>query len=305
MSKVVLLSVFILFISAIDPISDLHDSPGNIRFVAKDIPHFWEAYDKASPEFNPEYFEALYLDKASVGLQLFEPTHIVSAEKLATTVENNQGYYAYVKPVAENLDKYEQQILRYAKQIEAIYPKASFPDVYFVVGRKTTAVSLKNDHLIVGIERFGPDGHISKYENEVWAKASKIPVYITRELVHYQQHYPTVGNLLSQSIQMGAADYLTELITGINPNKSMYALNPQEEAAYWQQFKVQMLNEEMYSWLNDEDKNPENISRILGYNIVKAYYHHAEDKNAAIDDMLNINDFETFVDISQYPDQFE
>ncbi len=305
MGKIWLLGITVFLFTTFKPAFDLHNSPQDFSIVMEDIPHFWKAYDMAKPEFNPEIFQEYYLLEASDGLQLFEPAHIESAERLARTVEANKEYYEFIRPVTKNLDQHSKKIRKYASKLEKMYPESSFPDIYFLMGRKTAAISVQNENMLIGIERFGPDKADSPFANEVWAPVDQLPVYVTRELVHYQQRYPTVGHLLSQSIQQGAADFITELVTGTNPNRDYYKLSDEEAYRYWEVFEVQMLEEEMYSWLNDEDRDPVNLSRIMGYQIVEDYYKQADDKEAALHDILNITDFERFIDMSGYIDRFE
>lgn len=50
-------------------------------------------------------------------------------------------------------------------------------------------------------------------------------------------------------------------------------------------------------WLYDGDKKsdrPADLGYWMGYRIARGYYLRADDKAAAIHDMLNIDDFEAF-----------
>ncbi len=134
-----------------------------------------------------------------------------------------------------------------------------------------------------------------------------VPHLVAHELIHIQQHYPIAPpTLLSQSIKEGAADFLSELISGRHLSENVHAYaNPREEAL-WREFQQRMHGKEYAGWLySASEGRPQDLGYWMGYKITKAYYERADDKRQAINDILQIDDFDAFVTASGYAEKFD
>jgi len=59
----------------------------------------------------------------------------------------------------------------------------------------------------------------------------------------------------------------------------------------------------MTRWLyngSSSDGRPSDLGYFIGFRIVQAYYQKASDKQQAVSDILNIKDFERFLEQSGY-----
>ncbi len=175
------------------------------------------------------------------------------------------------------------------------------PGVYLVVGTGISAGSTtrgRNPSILVGMERN--------------RSSAGLPWLVAHELVHTQQHYPLLGamtggprflrgTVLRHSIKEGSADFIAELVTG-RPVRNEYAEAHAQEIH--DAFLRDASSKEFADWLynggnpNRPEGLPPDLGYWVGYQITKSYYERASDKQAALDEILSIRDFEEFFDES-------
>ena len=120
-------------------------SPPAVRLVTTDIDNFWKAYDAGTPGDREDAFHKLYLGPASPGLRDFFEKRILSARLLADTVDRQAPkFYAGIRPNTLQVEKQRLAILKYLARYAELYPDASFPPVYFVIGRLTSGGTTSN-----------------------------------------------------------------------------------------------------------------------------------------------------------------
>ena len=116
-----------------------------------------------------------------------------------------------------------------------------------------------------------------------------IPIVI-HEYVHAQQK--TEGkNLLGQCIYEGACDFITELVLNKQLNQSYLIYGRKNEQQLKEQFKKEMYGEDFSNWLYNgtTTKTMGDLGYFMGYAICQACYHHAKDKQAAINQIIRLN----------------
>jgi uncharacterized protein YjaZ len=115
------------------------------------------------------------------------------------------------------------------------------------------------------------------------------------EYVHTQQ--PTFGNdLLSVSIQEGAADFISELTMGTALSTWYIKYGNAHEQELKEQFKKEMFGDKVARWLYngaDAKGTPGDLGYFMGYAICKSYYQQAKDKPAAIQDIIQLHTSDT------------
>jgi Predicted Zn-dependent protease (DUF2268) len=270
---------------------DTIDTPCQINWHTEDISKFWEIYENPHTRYNTQLWQTEYLDKGSAGLKSFIKNRIESAK--------NKDYYENIRYTSKNLDTYKKQVCKIYQKLDSLYPKAKFPDIYFVIGRRNTGGTISNAGLIIGIERFGvrnknfnPDINIELLDD-----------IIAHELIHFQQRYIKDHTLLAQCIREGSADFIGEMLSGSLANDlSHYKYGDAHEEALKQEFKKKMLSNDWTGWLYyQKDKSrPKDLGYWIGYKICQSYYQRASDKKQAIYDILNIQDFQKFLETSAY-----
>jgi hypothetical protein len=270
--------------------------PLKALFITKDITNFWSAFDKIStnPETNP--FEDLYLKPGSPGVQSFTKGRIESATSLRNTVRERNDDYLKARENSLKMLENEKQCRAAFMALKYLYPKAVFPNVYFVIGRFNSGGHSDPKGLIIGAEMI---------------QSAAVPFMVAHELIHYQQDsIPKEElNLLAACINEGSADFIAELISGGGLNRQTHSYGNAHETQLWNEFKEIMGDREnSHDWMyNYKPKNgyPPDLGYWIGYKITEAYYTKANDKKKAISDILHIKNFGKFLDDSRYASKFK
>lgn len=287
-------------------------NPDAAKFVTSDIDLFWAAYDKAKPENDLIVYRDEYLKKGSVGLQEFARLRIGSSCGLVNSINASPKYYAALRAPSAKVAAYEKQTRASFHKLKEIYPEAVFPDVYFVVGRMSSAGTLSDKGLLIGIDMFGknegaPVDELGAWHRAVVSSVDRLPYIVAHELIHYQQKYAPNDSLLARAVGEGVPDFVAELIAGdtINPHLHKYA-DPLEREL-WLEFKNEMNGKDASRWLYQGDQakdRPADLGYWMGYKIAESFYRNAKDKKQAVKEMLEIKDFAKFLADSRYAEKF-
>jgi hypothetical protein len=256
----------------------------------EDINRFWEAFDstRANSARSEEIFDNLYLKKGTYGLKELNKLSIKGANNLATAVNKYHRYYQSIREHTYQVNRMEKQTGRSFKKLKRLYAAAIFPDIYFLIGDMNAAGKPTKSALLIGTEVYSADEN-SNFENvyppfQTILKSltiSRLPQVVAHELIHYQQSYYDINkNLLGSAIMEGSADF----IEFIKEAKSS--------------------NTNKWMWNSSVDGTPGDLGYYIGYKIVQSYYENCKDKRQAIQDILNIKDFDEFLLKSRYGIKF-
>ena len=290
MNKTLILVLTIFcFTEVVGQEKNFAQDPQDAKFETSDIQNFWKAFD--SIEYaNGNPFET-YIKNGTIGLQGFIPDRIISADSLLNMVNRKKQDYEKIRGIEIKIKEQEKRIRPYFYALEYWYPNAVYPPVYFVVGRFNSGGTSSENGLLIGAEKL--------------TSLEYLPELVIHESIHFQQKWPEGGktNLLQQSILEGMADFIAELVTGIkgNPEASKYGNEHKEELC--REFAEKMYDNDMQDWLygtSGKDKRPNDLGYWIGYEIVKAYFDKADDKKLAINHILNIEDYDRFLNSSGY-----
>ncbi|NTD97632.1 hypothetical protein G6M26_08560 [Agrobacterium tumefaciens] len=270
--------------------------PLKVSFVTRDINNFWKAFDRmdTQPQTNP--FEDIYLKPGSPGVQAFTIGRIENATALFNTVRERKNDYEKARLNSLRMLDNEKQCRAAFMALKYLYPKAVYPNVYFVIGRFNSGGYSNLKGLIIGAEMI---------------QSTDVPYMVAHELIHYQQDsIPKKSlDLLAACINEGSADFIGELISGGGPNTQTHRYGNANEAKLWLEFKEIMGDrEDSHDWMyNYKPKNgyPPDLGYWIGYKITEAYYEKASDKKKAISDILHIKDFKKFLNESGYASKFQ
>ena len=123
---------------------------------------------------------------------------------------------------------------------------------------------------------------------------------IAHEYVHVQQPQEMVDDsiptVLEGSLVEGAADFIGELISGGLSNLQLADITRGREAEIETAFVGDEDKRDLTSWLyNGTMDKSGDIGYWVGYRIVRSYYQHATDKQAAIREIIEIKDPKAFL----------
>lgn len=280
------------------------------EIVTSDLDRFWLALEKAGPDIDPQVIDELYLKPGSKGIWGFTKGRIKNAEYLSSVIRSHAKYYHSIKPSTDSIAGMKDQIRQSLVKLKELYPKAILPPVYFVIGALSSGGTTSSDGLIIGAEMYGRSPNIPTDELNDWLltvikPVSEVPHIVAHELIHFQQDYDG-GTLLAASLKEGSADFIAELISGRHINQHVHDFANPMEKELWLEYKERMNEKDYSGWLYSSSKGrPNDLGYWMGYKISKAYYDQAPDNKKAVDDILNIKDFNKFLDQSGYAKKFE
>jgi len=281
--------------------------PGKAKIITSDIVNFWTAYDMAlkdTANFR-RILKARYFDKASEGMNDYMGLKVRSIDVFVHHVRSFPKFYAGIRTNTYAPLRMKSDLMNAFNKMKTLYPEARFPDVYFVIGAYTSAGTVSNNGLLIGINQFCDDPTIEKDELDARTKRMLVnkellPGLVPHELIHFQQkEMKNDTTTISSAIKEGMADFLGEMISGVNANAKLYTWARGKEKDIWARFIPDMYLNRYSNWMansqNSSPDNPADQGYWIGYQICKAYYNQSADKKQAIHDMLSVQDFNKFL----------
>lgn len=287
------------------------------KLVTEDIHHFWKAYDAAQQDtaHAADIYSSMYFDKASPGLRDYYTARIFSVEAFVANQHKKKQFYAAVRNNTLQVDAFKEQIRSSFRKLKTIYPDALFPDVYFVIGRWTSAGTVSSSGLLIGTDMLSKSNDVPLAELNLWERnnyksVENLPYITAHELIHYEQ-----GNMaqdtttLSACIREGMADFIGELIAGKNSNPRLHEFAKGKEKAIWSDFEKDMYLNRSENWIANSSQetagHPADLGYWIGYQVCKAYYETTGDPGKAIYDMLHIKNYRKFLQKSRCAEKLQ
>lgn len=294
----------------------LNANPDKVEFVTSDIVRFWSAFDscQTNPQLSKEFYDKLYFGQGTVGLKTFKTVSIKNTDNLVKATEKYKLYYESIRASTMMVAKLKPALHMSLVKFKQLYPAAKFPNVYFLIGDLNSGGKSEKDGLLIGCEVNCADSK-SNFTNiyPPFIKTLKsltlknITLIVVHELVHYQQSYvDSSTNLLGSAIREGSADFICKLITGKTINDISFEYGETHERELWNEFEKDMTGDDISKWLYNRatEERPSDLGYYVGYKITESYYLHSKNKEAAINEILNIKDFDLFLRKSMYETRF-
>ncbi|MFK8061445.1 MAG: DUF2268 domain-containing putative Zn-dependent protease [Polaribacter sp.] len=292
--------------------TSLNSNPKKAKIVTNDIIHFWEAYDLAQKDSAnaKSIYKKYYFDKSSAGMQDYMGAKVSSINYFVKHIKSHPKLYKTIRENTLKANEYKKDIQKSFKNFKKIYPKAKFPDVYFVMGAFTSGGTVSPAGLLIGINQMSDGENVNTQELDfgdklLMNKSKYLPNVIAHELIHFQQDGMKKDTItLGYVIKEGMADFLCELISGETANRKIFNWAKGKEKQIWKDFKKDMYYDRYFNWIANyntasEDSYPD-LGYWIGYEICKSYYENKKDKKQAITEMLNIKDYKKFLKESKW-----
>jgi hypothetical protein len=286
----------------------LNHDPEAAVISASDVRLFWNAYDLWQKREHGEpgklagILQSEYLDKGSQGVKDFTPGRITSADYLAKAVIARRGDYEAVRRNTEQMESFIPEIRKSFRNFQKLYPAASFPAVYFVIGAQSSGGTSTASALVIGAEMFGEGPQFLVHLSEV------LPM-VTHELNHFQQKDHSKNDLLNVAMREGAADFMAELVAGSHINERNKAFADAHEQQIWLEFNKEIHGENrLGEWVNVyQPKNgwPPFMGYYVGYKVCQAYYQVSTDKQKALKTIVEMASPEDILTKSSYEKRFQ
>lgn len=286
--------------------SPLNRDPQAARIVQSDVANFWAAFDAAGPSLESLDLEGPYFGRASPGLAEFRRLRMASCDALRTARWSRD----YLRAARDGMRLTDAQVASLREsfaKLKAIYPESVFPDVYLVVGCMTSAGTIADVGLLIGVEMFGRTDAPLPAKFGPWLQANikragDMPSLIVHELIHYQQRLPESQSLLATAIREGVPDFVAELVAArVNPHVHRWAEG--REAQLWEEFRQEMHGPVTKRWAYgqpDEADRPADLAYYMGFRIAQSLYERAADKHQALVELLVVRDYDELLRRSGY-----
>lgn len=281
--------------------------PEKAELVTSDILNFWEAYDKATKDsiHSLAAFNDYYFKNASEGLKDYFSLRIYSTELFMNNLVAKKAFYKAIRKNTLRAEQFKEPIRNSFKNLKNIYPAAIFPNVYFVIGRWSSAGTVSRNGLLIGTDMLSKSADIPLHELSLWEKNNykeieDLPYIVAHELVHSQQNAMRLDTTtLSACIREGMADFIGELISGKSSNERLKTFAKGKEKQLWEEFSTDVYLNRSNHWIansiEERPDRPADLGYWIGYEICKSYYENADDKKQAVYDMLHIRDYRAFL----------
>jgi pimeloyl-ACP methyl ester carboxylesterase len=287
--------------------------PERARISTADIPRFWRAYDLAAGQDSASrvaILEREYLAPGTRGLFDFYRMKIRSATRLAESIRQFPRFYQSIRKSTLELSGLDPAVRQVFRRMKALYPAATFPDLYFVVGRVSSAGTATDYGLLFGAEQNvgSPTtvlDELPESRRRIVFPRAQLPHVIAHELVHFQQDLATKHTLLDVALIEGGADFIADLVLPGGPVPYYRTWGDAHAEQVWSRFAQEMNRDSIADWIGNNtttatDAWPADLGYYVGYEICKAYYDRMGDKEQAIRDLIRLEDSEAILRLSRY-----
>lgn len=281
--------------------------PKQVRLETGDLRHLQNALHMMAEKGSGDtlaIIERAYLANASPGLRAWAQRYDVTSTSMTSAIRRHPS--AYSDALAGSVLDQEQSLRSAFAKLQDLFPRAVFPPVWFFAGDYRAGGLARPEGVLIAVERFS--GEPQDVVPLVMHEVAHVQSAMLQGIDVYQRIFGPEQTLLALALREGSAELIAELAASrhINPKAERYGL--EHERDLWLQFREEMHRSEVGDWMFVEPGNsewPPDLGYWIGYRILRSYYDHAEDKQKAIDDILNLTDFSAFLTASRYAEQFD
>lgn len=300
----------------------------NYKFHYEDIENFRKVLDIAKKKGDTLKALQNYFNEGSIGMKAWVKRYNIKPNRIQKAIKYFPKYYEYLSTIDSKLREFEIPISKGLDSLRKIYPSSFLhipPVYYFILFSGGGSVEMTAN--MISVDYFGNHEGIDDSEFKrvggIFPKGkmplvniSQVPQVVIHETIHLIQSYiqgefdyasiyeDKNRTVLAYLIREGSADFITYLASGIiNTNQSLYG--DKHEKDLWELI-MPILEDDPYKhsgWFSGKSsKHPDwpfQIGYHLGFKIVKYFYDKSENKNDALNFILNSHqkkDFQKFID---------
>lgn len=299
----------------------------SIQEKLKDISHFtlemesmnqfWDYFERAKKD--TANAKAIFKDFIFNGPRELRDFYVVRYINLdnmyGQMINAAPNYYTYLKKQfnPDSLNAFKSKTTAWMRNFKTHYPQAIFPKVYVVPGILNSGGTATEMGMFVGGDMYGrsanmPTDGLTDWQKGALMKFSDLPGLTIHELMHFQQNYRDTANtdtVLEGIIGEGVCDFLVELASGqeLKNANLVYLEKSENRQRILNDLKNDLFQNDNSKWLYNggsiEDR-PHDLGYTLGYLITKSYFENQEDKQVAVYELLNTDDFTKILKGSDY-----
>jgi hypothetical protein len=287
--------------------------PAKVYFSYDDLDRFRQMYGRLPhTRDTADAIERGYLDGGTRALHVYAAMYHVTSATIEHEVRLRPACYESLQSLAERVRAEEPAISRALAHFKALYPRAVFPPVYYLVGGRRAGGTGQPVGMLIGADHYGRESDADSVAcpsgESGYHRVSELPHLVTHELVHFNQIAAApfahrFDTNLDRTLTEGAADFIAMLASGDHINAAAHAYGHLHEVELWERFQQVADSQDTGDWFFVRPGNgewPQDLGYFLGYRIVEAYYDRACDKAAALRRIMGIADAHRFLAESGY-----
>lgn len=270
-----------------------------------DVERFWQEYGK---DRTPERVQAAYFAHASETWR----QHLLNSghpEYFRVALRSYERFYASVKPGTLQVAAKAAEIEAALAELRRRYPSPPLP-VTMGIGRVNSAGQGYGCQVYLAAEMFALGQGIDTTELPSWivglmAPPQAVVPAAVHEAIHVFQ--PPVNDpvLLVACLREGAASFVAELVTGQPLQPQLEAWCRPRQSELFREFGPRAGSTAYSGWLYDsadprQAGRPADTGYWIGHEIVRDFYSLANDKKAALRDIIDMHDPRLLVRRSSY-----
>lgn len=291
-------NLVMLFAVLLPPSIAQAQAPQGPQIHTEDVARFYALYDATDGKPGVERIQAEYLAKGTPSLGEFARLRRVTAQSIADRMASDPAIYAKAKECLAVLPAVHDRLTRAFARLAELYPAARFPPVAIVVGRGRPVGMTYPGGVTIGLEALCSADFMNPDVEDRFVNV------IAHEYAHIQQTAPTDfekddpnATVLRVSLAEGVAELVAELISGDVGNPGLARWTRGNEARIENEFVRDMDGTDLSRWLFDYrgPDEPYDLGYWVGYRIAKAYYLGSTDKQAALREIIELDDPKAFL----------
>lgn len=270
-----------------------------------DVERFWQEY---GADKTPERLQTSYFAHASEKWR----EHLLNSghpEYYRVALQSYGRFYASARQGTFQVASMAAEIETALAKLRSRYPSPAVP-VTMGIGRVNSAGQGYGGHVYLAAEMFALGQGIDTTELPGWvtglmaAPQAVVPAAV-HEAVHLFQPPVTDPILLVACLREGAASFIAELITGQPLQPALEAWCRPRHKDLFREFGPRAGSTAYGGWLYDSADSrpagrPADTGYWIGHEIVRDFYGLARDKDAAVRDIIDMQDPRSLVRRSSY-----
>lgn len=210
-----------------------------VTIEADDADRFARLFERTGGKPTAEQIQKDYLDPGSYGVHVFTPNRIESAANLAAAVAKNpDGYRKAITECLPVIKGTAAELRATYLALHGLLLDRPLPHIYLVVGAGNSGGTAGPGAQVLGLET------LCAIAKDADALREVVRGFYAHETVHtFQKESDTPspgGVLLDSVLAEGAADFITAMVTGRQPDAARAAWAAPREAELWTQLEADL-----------------------------------------------------------------
>ncbi|GLR17157.1 Ig-like domain-containing protein [Portibacter lacus] len=276
------------------------------NIITSDIDNFWNAYDRIKATKDTiqqiKILKSLFLDKASEGQKKMIQARNYSHKEYVNVINDFPKFWTSIRGNTLKAKTIDKELSIGIDKLKSIYPQVKPAKIYFTIGALRSNGTTMDSSVLIGTELAFADKQIpteefpeylSHLRNYFDTEPSENLVFLNiHEYIHTQQKTTIGNNLLAQTVLEGVAEFIAEKALNTGSPNPQIQFGKENDAKIKSKFELEMFSPNVYNWIWNSTNNEfgmRDLAYYVGYRICENYYNNQEDKQIAIEQMIQLD----------------